>query len=76
MSAIGKFDVYKQFHRRCGYIFTINNEGMYNKLWTEDNSEGTSKCYEFLGSNDLDRMASVLESKSFPVFSEVLTTVW
>ena len=49
---------------------------MYTKFWKEDDSEGASKCCYVLGSNHLGSMFSVLDSKSFPIFSEVAIAVW
>ena len=37
-------DVFKQFCCSCGYVSTANEKFMYTKLWTEDDSEGESKC--------------------------------
>ena len=62
----------KKFYCGCGSVPTANNEDMYTKLWTKDYTEKASKCHYVLGSNHL---GSVLESRSFPVFSKVAVTV-
>ena len=37
-------DVFKQFYWGCDYVPTVNEKSVYNKLWTEDDCEGASKC--------------------------------
>ena len=44
----------------CDYVSTVNEKGMYNKLWTEDEIEWTSKCRKVLDSNHLCIVFSVL----------------
>ena len=38
-------DVFKQIYCGCVYVSTLNEKDEYTKFWTEDDSEGASKCH-------------------------------